>query len=244
MNSDDIKRKVIIDLIVSPLSAGPFTAGASLMMISWAFGFGAFWSFVGFVGMIAGLGAVANNFLFNLDKVNKKAVEALIKQKQQALENELDELDALLVEAKGVQPDRDQTHLRDLRALYADYLQDTKDGKISEFTPVETASQIKNLFDTCVSSLRKSSDLWIKAVASKGKRKQEILAEREEVIEDVGQGVEQLAQAIEVIRSLGHKPTKTALDKMRQQLNDSLEIAKRTKERMSAFNVDVAGEYE
>lgn len=234
----------MIDLIVSPQSVVPITAGASLMMFSWAFGLGAFWSFAGFVSIIAGIGAIANNFIFNLDKVNKKAVEALIKQKEQAQESELDELDSLLVEAKGVEPDRDQTYLRDLRSLYADYLQDTKDGKISDFTPIETSEQIKNLFDTCVSSLKKSSDLWVRAVGSKGQRKKEFLAEREEVIEDVGQGVEQLAQAIKVIRSLGKKPTKTALDKMRQQLNDSLEIAQRTKERMSAFDMDVAREYE
>ena len=66
-----------------------------------------------------------------------------------------------------------------------------------------------------------------------------ILNEREKIIKDVESSVEQLGNILASVLSLGlSKRDDTELARIRNELNQSLEVARRVEERMKSFDGD------
>lgn len=239
MTPGEIKRKYLLDLCVTNTTMWPTTLGCTLMLVSWALGLNAIWPFLGFIGIMAGLGFLVTNFVYNSKVIADKTLAAIQEQARLVREEELDALDGNLVDAKGTQPERDQECLRALREMYAHYQEDMAEGRLSEVVSSVTDEQIKKLFDACVQALERSYKLWRAASKSRGQAKIDLLSERDQVIEEVGKSVEQFSETIDGIRSLNLKADRGDLGGLRQQLDDSLQIAKRTVERMDAFDADM-----
>ncbi len=236
MTIGDIKKKILLDLAVSPTTVGLTTIGISLIIFYWAFNLTVIWPFLGFASILASVGIAITNLMLNLDTLTSQAVEKINEEKRIVRQQELDSLDQCLVVARGPQPERDQTFLRELRGLYDDFFQDLKDNKLSEFVNNETIDQIKELFDACVHSLSDSYDLWLSASKSRGEAKTKFMNEREAILDEVGKSVERFTETITGIRALNLKGKKSDLSQLRNQLNDSLEIARRTEQRMANIN--------
>ena len=233
MTPQDINNKMLLDLLVGPVTTGLTTLGVSLLLISWAFGLSAIFPFLGLIAILAGVGVAATSFVFNHEEATSQAVKAIQEQARQVKENELDQLDALLVVARGPQPDRDQSYLRELRVSYDHFLKDVEQGNLSEFVTEDIIKQIKDLFDGCIKSLSYSYDLWTNASKVQGKAREDFLKDREAVIDEVGKSLERFNETIIGVRNLNLKSKQGDLGKLRQQLDDSLEVARRTEQRMA-----------
>jgi hypothetical protein len=232
---NEIRKKIILDLCVTPTTIGTGSLGVSLLLISWAIGASAIWPFLGFISILIGIGAIATNWLFNLEAISKKAVETLRDQAEAAQDLKLDELDELLCRDRDP---RDQGYLRDLRAIYDELKEDVAQGKLSKYVTPDTLVQLEELFQACVKSLRYSYDLWESSKAARGGPKNKILQERENVLTEIGKSVERFTENVTTIRSLSHKTQNGDLSKLRTDLDRSLEIARRTEAEMRDISVD------
>jgi len=232
---NEIRKKILLDLFVTPTTIGTGSLGVSLLLISWAIGASAIWPFLGFLSILIGIGAVITNIMFNLESISRKAVEALKEQAEQTQDAQLDELDALL--CKDRDP-RDQGFLRDMRAIYDELKGDIEQGKLSSYVTPETLVQLEELFQACVKSLRYSYDLWETSKSAKGRPKDKILQEREQVLQEIGKSVERFTENVTSIRSLSHKTKNGDLSQLREQLDRSLEIARRTEMQMRDVSVE------
>lgn len=237
---DKLKQRIIFNLLVTPTTVGPFTAGATILLVSWALGANAVWPFIGLLSIFAGFGMAATNYFYNFDKASERAIESLREQAKELKEDELDELDECLVAARGPRPDLDQTYLRELREMYSQFVGDIESGSLKTVTR-DIREQVKLLFDACIEALEHSYDLWESASKiKKSETKNSILREREKVIDEVGKSVERFQTTIDEVRTLNLKATEDSLSKIRTELSESLEIARKTNEAMSAFTLDDA----
>lgn len=233
MTAQEINNKALLDLLVGPVTTGLTTLGVSLLLISWAFGLSAIFPFLGLIAILAGVGVATTSFIFNYEEAVSQALKAIQEQARLVKEEELDQLDAFLVAARGPQPDRDQSYLRELRTSYEHFLKDVEQGNLSEFVSEDIIKQIKDLFDGCIKSLSYSYDLWTSANKVQGKTREDFLNDREAVIDEVGKSVDRFNETIIGIRNLNLKSKKGDLGKLRQQLDDSLEVARKTEQRMA-----------
>lgn len=232
-SKEQLKRQILLDLLVTPVTCGLQAIGTSLFFIGWAFGLTPLIHFTGLVCCLAGFLIVANRFIFNYEEIGVKALKKLQDKVLVERDKELDVLDEKLTRDRDP---RDQTYLRNLRALYKSFQEDLRKGNVSEYVPAETIEQIGKLFDACVGSLEQSFRLWENSRDLENSDfKKKVLEERNRIIEEVGKTVETVSETINQVRSMSLGSEGQDLAKMRSQLADGIEIARRTEKRVQAM---------
>lgn len=231
MNLKELKRKVMIDTLLTPTTLVLGTIGAVGLLFGWALSSAAT-VVVGVLGLLGAAGTSVTSFFSNFDEMADRAVKAYKLQEIQEKETALDELDANL---KKDRDPRDQTYLREIRAVYKTFLKDIAEGKYCDYVTNDTLKQLEEMFQAVVASLKYSYDLWEDSNEASGDVRKRILQEREHVITEVGASVERMTASISNIRALSFKSKKEDLRDMRDRLKDNLEIARRTQERVQAL---------
>jgi hypothetical protein len=230
---DSIRKKAILDLFVTPLTVGSTTIGITMLLLSWAFGGGAVMTFLGFLGVLVGLGWAGTNFALNLEKVVQNAAKTIELETKEATKQKLDELDEKLCRDRDP---RDQTYLRDMRELYDAFMADYEAGKLSEYCTPQTVDQIKELFNLVVKKLEDAFNIWETSRNLRGKAKDLAQADRDKIIEDVGKAVDHMGEIVSGIRSLRAKANNSDMDRLRENLDRQLNAARRTQEQMEGIN--------
>lgn len=233
---DSIRKRAILDLFVTPWTLGSTTIGITLLLLSWALGGGAVMTFLGFLGVLIGVGWAGTNFALNLESVVQNAAKSIELETREAVKKRLDDLDTNL--CKDRDP-RDQTYLRDMRELFDAFVADYDAGNFKEFCTSETVGQIKELFNAVVKKLEAAYKIWESSRNLRGPAKDLAQADRDKIIEDVGKAVEHMGEVISGIRSLTTKAETGDLDRLRDNLDRQLNAARRTQERMEGLNQEL-----
>lgn len=232
-----VRRKILLDLLVSPITVIPTVLGASTLMLCWAINSYGPMAFVGVIGVLAGVGAACTKFVLNVEKLAETAVKEIEIEQNEETEAALDQLSEELGKIPVV---RGHIHpanlLRQLRALYRDFKQDFASNKI--IAAPELVAHVDEINSACVESLRYSNELLGNSASLSGDPKKQILAEREHILEQVEHSIDELSEALVQYRALGSRNRKNKLSNLTSGLAAQLEAARRTNERVSALDGD------
>jgi len=232
--SKDLRKQILLDLFITPATVIPFLIGGTLLMLSAILG--GYSAFLGFVGILLSFGALLTNWVFNLGKISRNAVKRLHQQEKQQREAELDALDAKLVTNKDP---RDQTALRNLRALYNSFCDDLHDGKVTRNVPPKLLQLIEEIFGECVTNLSRAWDIWNTSRSLQGDLKEKLLEQRENLIVEVESSVHILAETINEVRALKLKTDAGEMERLRQKLVSQLQVAKATEESVASLDAEL-----
>jgi len=225
---DDLRKKIVLDLCVTPGTVIPTAIGVSLLLLSVVLGGGA--AFLGFLSCLVGFGALLTNWVFNLEKVSKNAAKEWNRIQQVKKDRELNRLDRCLQDTRET---KDEVSLRNLRALYTAFCQDFQDGKISKTIPPLMLGQIDEIFESCIHQLSRSYEIWSQAQMVQGDLRKGLLDQRRQMLEDVEQSVAMLAEAINEVRALRLKSKRSELQRLQRKLASQLSVAKAVEEQVA-----------
>ena len=231
MDSQDLKTKIALDVLVTPYTIVPGGIGLSLLMLSMIMG--ATVGFIGFCSCLFGLGALIYNFVFNFENISKRAARDWAMKLKKEKNERLDSLDRRLVKDRDP---RDQTALRDMRVMYDEFQKDIEGGRISRSVTAEMLAQVDEIFDACVHQLEQAFNIWrTMNNPISDKLRQQLSEQREEIISAVQESVANMALVINEIRLVRHQSDANELKALGRKLASHLETAKRVEERVSKF---------
>lgn len=218
---DGLRKKILLDVCVTPSTIMPAILGVSFLLLSVILGSG--WGFLGFCLCLVSLGFIGTRFLFSLESITKSAVEQLLAEKTKHRNIELDQLDSKLLLDRDP---RDQTALRNLRALYDDFMSDAREGKICGAIPVSMHDQIEAIFQNCVTQLSKQHQMWLVSSKILGDSRKDLMLQRTKILDDVEASIEVLTEVMDEVRTLGLKSKQGELSELQNRLKLQLAAAK------------------
>jgi hypothetical protein len=236
IQSSQVRKRVLTKLATSPSALVPFLAGSTLLAVTWAMdlrGGGAV--FAGIVCVLIGAGMFLTRLFTGTGRLEQAVLGELQAEARQARERDLDRLDRDL--AKDGDP-RTERILRDLRVLAAAFEEDQVWASgINLQSGFDLAEGVDRLFRGCVAALRRSLDLWETArdVATPGARKP-ILDRRERLVAEAAESVSHMGRVLAEVQAMATADAADAqLQRVRQELDASLEVAKRVEQRMATW---------
>lgn len=229
-----LKKRIIMDLIVTPFTIFPLIAGISALLLSEMLG--SIWAFAGVCSCLIGLGGMITNFAFNFDKISRKAFQELREIELRKHNSELDELDRKLVKTTGVQ---DQECLRNLRSIYNSFQIDLVNGKIKT-APKYLIEQIDQIYLAVIHHLNRQYELWETSLKVVGELKVKFTKQRKSLLGEIEESISGLAETISEIRALGLKTGDGELTRLQDRLESQLNVAKATEQRLA----EITGEDE
>lgn len=229
------RRRLLYRLANSPSTLVPFAGGVAALVVGGLVLGSPIAAFGGVVAMLAGVGACATRFFMGNEKAAQLALEDLQGQDSRNRERELDRLDR---ELRRDGDPRTEQLLRDLRQLLRPFQGEGVDVPLLQGTPAalsfDIGARAHDLFLECTRMLRQSLELWrtaqgVSTQAAAGP----ILERREAIIGRVRGGVEQLGRSLATLQTLGSGPEgDDDLERVRRELDESLDIARRVDEEL------------
>lgn len=229
--ASDLRKQVLLDLFVTPSTVVPLLGGGTLLLLSSILG--GMSAFLGFVGLLLSFGALLTNVVFNLEGITKNAVKRMHRHEKLQRDSKLNSLDANLVKSKDP---RDQTALRNLRALYDSFSDDLEKGRIN--ANPNMIQLIEDIFIECVSKLETTWDLLVTSSKLSGRIRSDLVLQREKIIIDVENSVKTLAVTMTEVRALKFKTGENEMKRLREKLESQLEIAKNTQASVESLDFE------
>lgn len=223
----ELRKRVILDLMITPSTIIPFAGGVSLLLLSEMLG--GFAAFLGVVGVLVGIGAFLTGLVFNLDKTYQKVLIDIKTEEAAKRKYVLDDLDRRLTRK------RDQTALRDMRGIYDSFMEDLQAGKISNSVSSGMLTQIDAIFNACVEQLERQLVIVETSRKVSDDVRRKLLEQRDNIVTEVEKSVEDLAKVINEVRALRIKAERGELDVLRRRLDSQLQAAKATEQFVSGL---------
>jgi hypothetical protein len=221
----------MLDLFASPGTLIPIVAGLSSLMFSWAIGGDAMANAIGIVGVLGGVGHFASRLVLGLEDMTQRAYDAILDKHQQEQDRALDDLQERL---KGDEDDRTETCLRELRRLYEAFRSGCSAGQMAG-TYHQVVSQVEQIFRASVEQLQRSLQLYELSEKLSGQARMDILDERERVIQEVIETRGHLGRTIEQFQTFATRRDQSELSRLRDELDETLQVAQKTEQRMASF---------
>jgi paraquat-inducible protein B len=225
---DPIKRKVLTELFLAPSVVLPIVGGISSGMLSWAAGGNGYLTLAGAVGFLGGIGWMLTRIIFQVESITEEAMRFEHEQREKADRLRLDELAGML---RKELDHRTQDYLTLLRSLRDDF-QETADQPGIRNRSAKIREQVSLVFDAAVEQLRQSYSLWELSEDLRGDARTKVLANREQVIAEIGATVDRLQATVTQFKELVRRDNKVDLASMRDELEATMRVARRTEERM------------
>lgn len=225
---DPVKRKVISEIFFAQSVVLPIVGGVSAALLSWAVGGANYLNAAAVVGILGGLGWMATRFIFKVEQITEEALRVQLKKH---VDQENKQLEHLMQELVNDGDPRTQDYLTLLRSLRDDFWTASNRPGIQQRS-AQLRSQIGRVFDAAVSHLRESLQQIQLARNLTGDARRKIMAEREELLAEVSQTIDQMRQTIREFREITQDKGQTNLTTLREELEESIRIAKRTEEVM------------
>ncbi|MEE8410813.1 MAG: hypothetical protein V3T05_14530 [Myxococcota bacterium] len=197
-------------------------------------------AFVGIAGTLGGVGAFLTRLVTGDEGNAKAALAELEGELQEEREETLDHLEARL---SADDDPRDEKLLRDLRSLTAAFRdRDLWPTGMTTLSAFDIVSGVEQLFQGCVASLE--HELVLVGLAAKmgtPEAREPIIAERERILGEVGASIEKLSGIFAGMQKLrSSSGPDTELTRIREELDQSLEVAARVEARLKNWGRDRA----
>ena len=225
---DEVRKKVLLDLFASPWTLIPLVGGLSSWLLSWGVNGNSTLNLVGLGGVLIGLGIQATRLIFGVEELTEKATRYLSEKERKERDKKLDQLRARL--RKDDDP-RTEECLRRLRKLYAIFEEEPAKGNTVIFR-----EKVDKLFHAAIRQLDQSFALWEKAKRLPGPTKRPLLKKRSEAIDEVVLTVNHLTRTVEQYHAFQMKDSDDELAKLREELDATIEIARRADDRIDAMH--------
>lgn len=230
---DKIRKRILVELFVTPYALFPFIGGCSLLMLAWATKAYGVFAFGGFISCVLGVGIALTNFLLNIDKFSEKALEQIkadVERKRNDRLNALAEKLKITREVKNWELKKDDDYLIDLRILYEGFLSDLEKQTVD--TTSEMIVQVDQIFEECIKALEHSFDLYQTAGTMAPAQRKVVLDKRAGVLKEVDESVTLLSELMVKVRTMDTRDKNISLSKLRSELRTQLSAAEATKERL------------
>ena len=235
---DEVKRKVYLDLFASPWNLIPFAGGLTALMASWAVGGEPTLTMAGLAGVLGGIGVTASRLIWGIEGLTEKAYEYKLDKQQRDQEQKLDRLDDKLTRDRDP---RTETCLRELRALKDSLQIAAQKGNIST-SSYEILEGVSKVVDEGVKQLEHSYSLWETARKLRGPARDSIMSQRDAIIEEVVHTVVDVGGMVDRYLLNETKRNSSELNKVRRELDESIEAARRAEERTAELERQVRHE--
>ena len=159
--------------------------------------------------------------------MTEKAYGYQVDKQQRDHERKLDELDDKL--SRDRDP-RTQGCLRELRLLYDRLQRAAEKGNINT-SSFEIIKGVGKVFDECVKQLEHSHGLWETARQMRGPAKESMMVQRDGIIQEVVATVVDVGQMVERYLVNQSSKNRSELSKVRRELDESIEAARRAEAR-------------
>lgn len=231
MNQDRLRQKVLWNLASSPITLIPLLVGVTLLLGLWTFSINSVLAAVAGVGaLMVGGGTFFTRLFVGDERVAQKSIADLRREHEQERIDELDELDDQLTKDRDP---RTQKMLCDLRALVKTFKDSSYDDNLNTSSLLDITTGVEDLFEEGVRMLHKSLEFYRTAKDINDKTTREtILERREEVLGDVHKSIDQLGKLLTDIQEMDVQDY-SQQERIRQELRDSFEVAKKVRERMT-----------
>jgi flagellar motility protein MotE (MotC chaperone) len=202
--------------------------GIASAAASWAVGGNIYLTSIAIVGVAGSAAWMLTRAFFNVEDLTDQALAA---ERQAARESENRQLDDL---AKTLRTDRDhrtKDSLNLLRSLRDEFEQLTSRPGV-ELRSARFREQIGQVLNAAVEQLRESFRLFERSEVVVGEARQNVLDQRERIVGEIVGTVARLQQIVDHFRVASQDDKALDLGALQKELDLSLEIAKRTEERM------------
>jgi putative alpha-1,2-mannosidase len=221
----------------SPITTVPLCFGAAALGVSLLLG-SPTGMFAGTAGLLVGLGIAATRGLLSVEQITEEARRGLLKRQEEKHRDEMKQLEASLV-LDG--DPRTETSLRQLCEHYELFQEQAAAGRLTA-SGYQVTQQVEQLFQACINQLRRSHELWEQAHGLRGETRADALEEREEIVVEVAATTEQVLRAVQHFRRMKEQSGEDELHHLREELDESLRVARLVEERMAAWE-DPLGKY-
>lgn len=235
-DSRDLKRRVLLGILSSPLTVLPFLTGMTVMAGVWMINVR---PDLGLLAGLAGALGTAGMFVTQLVFRGEQYAQQVLKETQEeariAQERHLDDLERRLTADKDP---RTETALKDLRSLVKAF-DDPEDLGVSKEAVVLFEIQINamHMFEQAVRSLEQSLVLWHTAngLATPAAR-EPILAKREHILREIFQSIHHLGKVLAGLQDIRAAGGSTPdLARIRDELDQNLDVARQVDVRLKDF---------
>jgi hypothetical protein len=225
----EIRRKVMLDIFAAPGTLLPVAAGLTAFMASWAMGGNGPLTFGGITGVLAGVGLLASRLILGLEGITKRAYDHFLEKQRQQQIQALKELEQRLL-ADG--DPRTEHCLHDLWHLYSRLKEKSESGQMSALG-YDVVEGVDKMFRMCVGQLEHSLELLETAKGMRGSARETILRQRETLVQEICETVAHLGEKIEQFHLMKTKKNRSDLAKLRMELDESIDVARRADQRAS-----------
>lgn len=221
-------RKRVLKEVFFPTSVvAPTALGLLASLIGWLGGIQILTT-LGILGVLGGLGWMAIRAVFRADVITEKVLQRI---KREALAAEEVKLDALARKILFDEDYRTKDAFKRLRSLKQEF-EETADQPGVERRSAEIVGQVRQLFSAAVKQLERSYELFLQIDRLAGESQEPVKAEREKIVADILASVDKLQSVTNEYRELMRQDVEVDLTHLRNDLDISLRVAKRTEERM------------
>ncbi len=225
---DPVKSKVISELFFAPSVVLPIVGGISAELLSWAMAGNATLMLAGAAGILGGLGWMMTRIIFKVEAITEEAMRI---EQEQVIKAENAKLDQLMQQLISDKDERTQDYLILLRSLRDDFQVQTSQPGV-QMRSAKVREQVGAIFNAAVEQLGNSYKLWELSENLGGEARQKVLANREQVLQEVSATVDRLQVAVTQIKEMIQQDKKVDLASMREELEATMRIARRTEEKM------------
>lgn len=224
LTMEELKKKVFYNSICSTPVTLLMTTGLSLLLLSWGLGFAGILPIVGFSAVLGSIGFCANDLIFNYSARIEAAAKKIKEDQVQNQKNKLTELKSKLeyndTEGWGL--------LTAICNTYEMFQRDIVQAKASRFITSEMVEQAEMLFNTTVSYIDDAYKMLVDSKLARGEAKTLLIKDRKRLIEEIKKGVDQFAEHVQAFKDMNAQPKKDGMSKLAEDLNNQLEIARKT----------------
>ena len=224
---DEVKKKVYLDVFASPGTILPVAGGLTALIASWAMGGNPAMNFAGVAGVVTGIGVLATRIILGLDRITERAYDHVVHRQQREQERALEHLHKRLLNDNDP---RTHTCLTELRHLYSRLKEKVDAGKVNA-SSYDVIQGVDDLFQTCVTQLEHSVDLWETASTMMGPARNDMLRQRDELVDEICETVVHLGRTVDKFHAVTTNKNRKELARLRKELDRSMDVAREVERR-------------
>lgn len=202
--------------------------GLGAGLASWITGGNAYLTALSILGIAGSAAWMLTRTFLNVEELTDLALAAKQQSDRQAKDALLDDL------AKQLRTDRDprtKDSLSLLRSL-RDEFEQLADRPGFQLRSARFREQIGQVLDAATEQLRESFRLFERSEAIVGDTRKQVLDQREKIVQDVVATVQRVQSIVDQFRGITKEDQEQDLQSLQEELDVSLEVARRTEERM------------